>query len=184
MKIFIDAGHGGSDSGAVANGLQEKGLTLDLGRRIENILVNEFDGVSVKMGRTDDYALSLSQRTNDANAWAADLFLSIHINAGGGTGYEDYRYNSLSANSHTGRIQSTIHHAVMVQLQPFGVRDRGTKSANFHVLRETNMSAVLTETLFIDTVADADLLKQVDFLHAVATGHAEGVAQAFGLQRK
>lgn len=184
MKVFIDAGHGGSDPGAVANGLEEKGLTLDIGRRIENILANQFDGISVKMGRTDDYAMSLSQRTNDANTWGADLFVSIHINAGGGTGYEDYRYNTLSASSNTGNIQSTIHQAVMAHLQPFGVTDRGAKSANFHVLRETNMPAVLTETLFIDTVGDADLLKRVDFLNAVATGHAEGIAQAFGLQRR
>ncbi|WP_400243577.1 N-acetylmuramoyl-L-alanine amidase [Niallia sp. JL1B1071] len=183
VKIFIDAGHGGTDTGAVGNGLQEKALTLTIAKKIEAIL-KSYENVSVRMSRTSDTTLSLTQRTNAANAWGADFFLSVHINAGGGSGYEDYRYNTLSATSNTGKIQAAIHTAVMNELKVFGVFDRGAKSANFHVLRESNMNAVLTENLFVDTKADADLIKRNDVLDAIARGHVTGIAKAFNLKVK
>lgn len=182
-KIFIDAGHGGTDPGAVGNGLQEKVLTLTIAKKIESLLKN-YENVSVKMSRTSDTTLSLSQRTDAANAWGSDFFLSVHINAGGGTGYEDYRYNTLTATSATGKVQSTIHSAVMAELKAFNVIDRGAKSANFHVLRETNSPALLSENLFIDTKVDANLLKRNDVLDAIARGHVEGLAKALGLKKK
>jgi len=183
VKIFIDPGHGGTDSGAVGNGLQEKALTLTIAKKIETLL-KSYEDVSVRMSRTNDTTLSLTQRTNAANTWGADFFLSIHINAGGGSGYEDYRYNTLSATSNAGKIQAAIHTAVMNELKAFGVFDRGVKSANFHVLRESNMNAMLTENLFIDTKADADLLKRNDVLDAIARGHVTGIAKTYNLKVK
>lgn len=183
VKIFIDAGHGGTDPGAIGNGLKEKELTLKIAKKIQTLLGN-YEKVSVKMSRTGDASLTLKQRTDAANAWGADFFLSIHINAGGGTGYEDYRYNTLTASSGTGKIQAAIHDAVMAELKPYGVKDRGAKSANFHVLRESNMSAALSENLFIDTKTDADLLEQDEVLNAIARGHAAGLVKAFNLKKK
>lgn len=97
VKLFIDPGHGGTDPGAVGNGLQEKSLTLQIATRIKDILTLEYDNVSIRMSRTGDQTVSLSERTNAANAWGADFFLSVHINAGGGTGYEDYVYPGVGA---------------------------------------------------------------------------------------
>ena len=182
-KIFIDAGHGGTDPGAVGNGLQEKNLTLAIAKKIENLL-KDYNNVSVKMSRSTDTTVSLTQRTNAANAWGADFFLAIHINSGGGTGYEEYRYNKISTNTATYKKQSAIHQAVMAEIKPFGVIDRGIKSADYHVLRESNMDAILTENLFIDTIADAELLKQDNFLNAIARGHVAGLAKALNLQKK
>src|SRR5690606_41103646 len=76
-KVFIDAGHGGSDSGAVANGLKEKDLTLAIAKECEKAL--KAAGVQVKMSRTGDTYPSLSARCQAANSWGADLFVSIHI---------------------------------------------------------------------------------------------------------
>ena len=87
VKIFIDPGHGGSDPGTTGNGLKEKELTLEIAIHIKNLLLSEYNNVTVKMSRTDDSYLTLTERTNEANAWGADYFLSIHINAGGGEGY-------------------------------------------------------------------------------------------------
>jgi N-acetylmuramoyl-L-alanine amidase/Clostridial hydrophobic W len=183
VKIFIDAGHGGTDPGAVGYGLKEKELTLKIAKKIQALLGN-YQNVSVKMSRTGDSSLTLKQRTDAANAWGADFFLSVHINAGGGTGYEDYRYNALSTTSTTGKIQAAIHDTVMAELKAYGVKDRGAKSANFHVLRESNMSAALSENLFIDTKADADLLKQDTVLDAIARGHVAGLTKVFNLIKK
>ncbi len=179
VKIFIDPGHGGTDSGATGNSLQEKNLTLQIATRIKNILTSEYDNVSILMSRTGDTLPTLNERTSKANAWGADFFLSIHVNAGGGTGYEDYIYPG--AGSRTSTYQSTIH-AEVLKLVNF--TDRGKKSGNFHVLRESNMPALLTENGFIDNVNDAAKLKSASFLESIARGHVNGIVKCFNLPKK
>ncbi|MGI5147613.1 N-acetylmuramoyl-L-alanine amidase [Plantactinospora sp. CA-294935] len=178
-KIYLDPGHGGTDAGAVGNGLQEKALTLDIALRTRTVLQSNWD-VSIRMSRTTDITRSLSYRSSDANSWGANIFVSIHINAGGGTGFESYVYPSAGAA--TLRLQDEVHAAVLSNARTVGsVTDRGQKTANFQVLRETAMSAVLTENLFIDRAADAALLARADFRQALAVGHARGIARFFGL---
>ncbi len=179
VKIYIDPGHGGTDPGAVGNGLQEKNLTLQIASRVRDILVGEYNNVSVLMSRTGDTFPSLVNRTNQANAWGADFFLSIHINAGGGTGYEDYIYPGSGAPTTT--YQTNIHSEIM-KLVNFS--DRGKKTANFHVLRESNMPALLTENGFIDNSNDAAKLKTASFIESLARGHANGLVKCFNLQKK
>ncbi|MGW4498557.1 golvesin C-terminal-like domain-containing protein [Micromonospora sp. NPDC004336] len=178
-KVYIDPGHGGTDPGAVGNGLQEKALTLDISLQLRDILQANW-AVDVRMSRTTDITRSLTYRTDDANAWGANLFVSVHINSGGGTGFESYRYPT--ADAATVNLHNALHPRVLAGMRSVGsVVDRGLKTANFHVLRETNMPAVLTENLFIDTLADANLLKRADFITATARGHAEGIAAYLGL---
>ncbi|WP_284139149.1 MULTISPECIES: N-acetylmuramoyl-L-alanine amidase [unclassified Virgibacillus] len=181
-KIFIDPGHGGSDPGATANGLQEKDVTLAIALKLGNILNNEYEGHTLKFSRTTDVTVSLSTRTNMANNWGANYLVSIHINAGGGTGFESYIHNgSYSGKAETNRLRGYIHDAVVSST---GFRDRGKKEANFHMLRESNMKAVLTENGFVDFLDDANKLKQNSFLEKIARGHASGLARAFGLTPK
>ena len=181
IKIMLDPGHGGHDPGAVANGLREKDLTLDICQRIRRILETEYTGVQVRLTRETDTYLDLSQRAKLANQWGADFFLSIHINAGGGTGWESYRYTAAS--SRTAAYQDTIHTEVMRTIGAI-VKDRGKKAANFAVLRETKMPALLTENLFIDNAKDAALLKDPAFLDKLARGHVLGLEKALGLKKK
>ena len=179
IKIMLDPGHGGKDPGAVGNGLQEKFLTLDIAKRIKHILETEYTGVQVRLTRETDTYLDLSERAKLANNWGADFFLSIHINAGGGTGWESFRYSSAS--SRTVAYQNVIHPEV---IRAAGVTDRGKKVANFAVLRETKMPALLTENLFIDNAQDAAKLKDQAFLEKLARGHVVGLEKAFGLKKK
>jgi N-acetylmuramoyl-L-alanine amidase len=116
------------------------------------------------MTRSADTPVSLFSRTNLANQVKADYYCSIHINAGGGTGWESYIYNG-SVSEQTIRAQETLHNYVMSQIRPYGVGDRGIKRANFHVLRETNMPSILLENLFIDTNFDLNLLRNKIFLN-------------------
>lgn len=182
VKIFIDPGHGGSDPGAVGNGLKEKDLTLAISKKIRDKLAN-YEGVQVKLSRESDTSLLLKQRTDMANAWGADYLISVHINAGGGTGFESYTYNaSYNGKQETNRKRSILHAEIMRQLN--GVRERGMKEANLHMVRESKMESVLTENLFIDNVNDATLLKQDNFLDKIAQGHVNGLAVIFGLKQK
>ena len=182
VKIFIDPGHGGTDSGAVGNGLKEKDLTLKISKKIKEKLAN-YENVQIKLSRESDQTLSLPQRTNMANAWGANYLISVHINAGGGTGFESYTYNkSYAGKQETNRKRSILHAEIMRQLS--GVRDRGMKEANLHMVRESRMESVLTENLFIDNVNDATLLKQDNFLDKIAQGHVNGLVIIFGLKQK
>ncbi len=179
IKVFIDPGHGGSDPGAVGNGIQEKNVTLQIATQIRDILLDEYENISIRMSRTGDQTVSLNERTNAANNWNADFFLSVHINSGGGSGFESYVYPGVGRSTVT--YQEVIHQKVLEKVQ---LNNRGLKQSSFHVLRESNMDAVLTESGFIDQPGDASKLKDSNFLNNLARGHAYGIATAFGLPRK
>lgn len=181
MKLVIDPGHGGTDSGAVGNGLQEKNITLEIAKRVRDILADNYE-VELKMTRETDVFISLSERARIANHFPADYFISIHINAGG-DGYEDYIYSGLSDSSKAAEKQRIIHNAVIPSLQKYNLRDRGSKKANYAVLRETGMDAILVETAFIDS-SDANVLKNPQFIEDISQAYARGVAEAMGLQEK
>nr|WP_295970596.1 N-acetylmuramoyl-L-alanine amidase [uncultured Bacillus sp.] len=174
VKIFIDPGHGGHDPGAEANGIQEKHLTLQICSIIRDILLVEYEDVSVLMSRTGDQTVSLDDRTNAANSWGADYYVSVHINSGGGNGFESYVYPGTGRR--TAACQELVHQKIMEQIS---FVNRGMKQAAFHVLKESRMAAILTENGFIDHVADSAKLKDIKFIRQLARGHALGIAAAF-----
>ncbi len=181
-RIFIDAGHGGKDSGAVAHGLKEKDLTLALALKTRTYLRNVFTGHEIMLSRTKDKPRTLAQRTNAANAWHADFLVSIHINAGGGTGFESFMYNgSFKNKAQTAHIQKMLHEEILSET---GFVNRGLKEQNFHMVRSSHMPAVLTENGFIDRLEDATLLKSEAFLKKCAKGHAIGIGRILNLPRK
>lgn len=180
FKLYNDPGHGGNDPGAVANGIEEEDITLAVGLRVRDILLDEYKDVQVKMSRTTDVYPSLNDRTNEANAWGADFLLSLHVNAGKGKGgYEDFIYPNAGSTAVT--YQNVIHAEVMRQI---GGIDRGKKKKNLHMLRESNMPALLIECAFIDVSGDAKKLKSAAFIEKLAVGHVNGLAKAFGLKKK
>ncbi|WP_077621804.1 N-acetylmuramoyl-L-alanine amidase [Sediminibacillus massiliensis] len=183
MKIVIDPGHGGTDTGAIYQSHQEKNYNLSLALAVQRELRNRYE-VEIVMTRTKDETVSLENRTNFANSENADFFLSIHHNAAGGRGFESYIYNGPLAPS-TQQYQSIIHDRIVNNLtSEYGIRDRGKKRANFHVLRETDMSALLLEILFIDNPDDLKLITNSAFRSDTANAIAQGVASALKLPVK
>lgn len=179
--IMLDPGHGGSDPGASQRGNLEKDLNLSIALRTRDYLRENYD-VKVSMTRTTDTTVSLAARTNRANRENVDYYCSIHINAGGGRGWESYIYNG-PVSSQTVRAQQTLHKYVMSVISKYGARDRGIKRANFHVLRETKMPAILLENLFVDTTADLNLLRDKSFLNILGDAIGEGLARALSLKK-
>ena len=170
MKIFIDAGHNynGADTGAQGNGLREQDITFIISKRLKALL--EADGHSVKMSRnnlTDNVGSTVSESINKrakmSNDWDADLFVSIHCNAGGGKGTETLVYSlSGSAYNYAQNIQKSI-------VNTLNMVDRGIKKrTDLGVLRMTKSPAVLVETAFIDNVSDAQKLSYESELFANA----------------
>ena len=180
IRLVIDPGHGGKDPGAVGNGLLEKNINLEISKRLAKNL-SSYD-VEVILTRDSDIYLDLAERCSIANRVNANYFCSIHVNAGGGTGFESYIYSGAKAD--TERLRDTVHGAVAAYLKDAGFVDRGKKKADFYVLRETIMPAVLLENLFIDHKTDAASLKNPAFLDGLAKAITVGLATAMGLRPK
>ncbi len=165
LKVFIDPGHGGSDPGAVGNGLQEKNIVLSISKKLGTIL-NSY-GISVKYSRTNDTFVDLAPRAQMANNLGANLFVSIHTNAATASARGTECYTHPNDNSKTKNLSANISKSISSRL---GIANRGHKEENFAVLRLTSMPAVLVETAFISNSSDANLLKnrQDDFANAIA----------------
>lgn len=183
--IVLDGGHGGKDSGAIGNGLFEKHLTLALALETQKYLEMYYTGFKVLQTRSNDTTLSLEQRTDFANKNKADVYLSFHINSAASLaeGFESFVYTKAGASSKA--FQNVLHKEVFSTMQKHGVtKDRGMKNANYHVLRETNMTSLLTETLFINNKKDANYLMKESFIKDVAKSHAIGLVKFLGLAEK
>ena len=165
IKVFIDAGHGGTDPGAVGNGLKEKDIVLSIATKLGALLNGR--GISIKYSRTTDTYLSLEERARLANAWGADLFVSIHANSATSSVRGTECYTHPTANTATKTLSGNVSRAIA---NKFGISNRGHKEANFAVLRLSNMPAILVETAFISNSSDANLLntRQTDFSIAIA----------------
>jgi N-acetylmuramoyl-L-alanine amidase len=178
--IYLDPGHGGHDAGAVGNELKEKDLNLNICKKIEAILKN-YD-CKIIMSRNTDEFLTLDERTDKANKEKADLLLSVHINAATiatAKGFETYIHPKAKAA--TIAFQNVLHDEIIKSIGS-SINNRGKKQANYHMVRESNMSAVLTENLFISNKSDAAHLADDQFLQKVAEGHALGIVNFLGLQ--
>ncbi|MFP4133940.1 MAG: N-acetylmuramoyl-L-alanine amidase [Halothece sp.] len=168
--IVIDPGHGGRDPGAIGiEGLQEKNVVLPISRYVRDAL--EAKGVRVQMLRESDRFISLSGRAEMANRANADLFISIHANAISMTrpdvnGIETYYHSQ-------GRALATSIHRSM--LKNTNMRDRGVRQANFYVLRNSSMPAVLVETGFLTGLEDAPRLADDNFRQEMGEAIAEGI---------
>lgn len=178
--VVIDAGHGGSDTGASYQGHIEKNLTLKLALKVREALRQNYDA-KVLMTRTKDKTVSLDQRTDYANNHDADYFCSIHLNAGGGSGFESYIYNG-GVPQQTVQAQDILHQTIIHKLaKKYDIHNRGQKRANFHVLRETRMSAILLEVLFIDSDHDVKRITKPAFRKNAGAAIADGIADALSL---
>lgn len=165
-KLYLDLGHGGQDSGAVGvNNVLEKDVVLSVGKKVEDKLKR--CGIDVRLSRSTDVFKTLDYRTNDANNWGADAFISIHCNSfnKSAKGLETYCYK-LKYRAMADVIHSEIKNAGLYTV------DRGVKEKNLHVVRESTMDACLVELGFIDNVEDIQLLlnKQDEFATAIVKG--------------
>lgn len=171
MKVFINPGHapnGVPDPGACGCGLRESDVVATVGHLVEGYLTAA--GCEVKLLQSD----SLSEISDTANEWGADCFVSIHCNSAEtdtARGVETFSYHGSSNGWGLSKcIQNQIVGAFATIDKTFP--DRGCKTANYHVIRETDMPAVLVEMAFINNAEDAKLLKHNadDFARAIARG--------------
>lgn len=163
-KIYIDQGHNpqNPNAGAEGNGLQEQTITYTVGVELANLL-RQNPNFEVRLSRPDPNTIlgtsnstSLAARVNDANAWGADYFISLHTNASSNpdaNGTEAFAYSQPS------RAFSLGEDVVDGISAATGLRNRGMKvRPGLYVLRRTAMPAILVELGFITNPSDANLM--------------------------
>lgn len=178
MKIVIDPGHGGKDPGAVGpSGIKEANINLQVALMVAEKLQKA--GLSVKLTRTTDTFVDLQPRCDIANSFNADYFVSIHCNSAGtpeARGTETYCYK-------LGGKGEVLAKAIQAELiAATGRVNRGVKTANYYVLRRTNMPAVLTELAFISNHEEERLLGSPDYQEKCATAIARGIGKVIGVK--
>ena len=183
-KVFIEAGHGGKDPGAMANGLLEKDVNLTISLAMAAELVRH--GVSVGLSRETDENDPLAEAIAEANNFAPDLAVGVHANAGGGDGFEVYRQTG----KHSAYSQAL---ALMLErhVKALGQNSRGVKTKlnpngtdYFGWLRQLNCPSVLTEAAFLDNKIDVQIIDTILEQQAFGVAYAKAVLEYLGIEWK
>lgn len=178
-KVFIGVGHGGSDPGAVANGLREEDLNLTTALACNEELVRH--GVVTLMSRTKDEEDTLKQEIAECNAFDPDLALDIHHNAGGGDGVEVFYH-------HGGGTGKTLAQNILDEIVALGQNSRGIKTRKndngkdyYGFIRQTKAPAVIVECAFLDS-KDHEAVDTVEEQRAMGVAIAKGVLKTLGIE--
>lgn len=171
-KVFLSAGHGGSDPGAVAYGLVEKTINLNIMLACRNVLMAH--KVTVVCSRTTDENDPVSQEVREANASGCDVAVSFHTNAGGGDGSESYYHSSSGKGKKLAELCEK-------QTQKIGQNSRGAKTKNLAFTRDTRMTAVLCECAFVDNDKDNDIIDTLEEQQAFGIAYAKAILEYLGI---
>ena len=178
-KIFLDFGHGGSDSGATSGGLIEKNMNLVTGLECKAVL--EQHGVQVKLSRSSDVYVSLGERVRMSNEWGAKYFVSIHHNAGGGDRGEVI--HSICRGKGL-ELAMSIYNAMKVLGQDtMKIYERKGEDNKdyYYVIKNTKMDAVIVEGGFIDNAVDRQLFDTVEEQKVMGRTIAYGILNHLGI---
>lgn len=168
--VVIDPGHGGADLGAADSYVYEKHINLDVSRRLERSLKEA--GFKVIMTRSKDEFIALSERSSIANRARNAIFVSVHFNS-------SYRTAALGIETFY-RSSNSEKLAQLVQrelIKNVKATDRGVKTANFSVLRNTKHPAVLVEGGFISNKDERAAMTDPLYRQIVADSIARGIVQ-------
>lgn len=180
-KVFIGVGHGGSNPGAVANGLTEKDLNLETALACYDVLVEH--GVHVKISRTRDEADDVDEEIYECNKFNPDLAVDIHHNAGGGDGVEVFHHIG-------GGTSKTLAQNVLDAIIAIGQNSRGIKTRVndkgydwYAFIRETACPAVICECAFLDS-KDHQIVDTPEENRVMGVAIAKGVLKTLGITYK
>jgi N-acetylmuramoyl-L-alanine amidase len=175
-KIVIDAGHGGKDPGTQgASGAYEKDFNLRLAQKIYDLMKKE-SALEPLMTRTDDTFISLDDRAALANSMGADLFISIHGNA-------HFKTSLAGTETYYSRPESLAFAQVMHRhvLAATNFPDREVRQADFRVIKDTTMPAVLLEIGYLTNRESERSMLSDEFQDRTAQAVVDAVKEYLGI---
>lgn len=172
-KVFIGVGHGGRDAGACANGLVEAQVNLVQAQAMRDVLVRH--GIQVRLSREQDEDDRLAQEIQACNAYAPDLAVECHNNAGGGDGFEVYYWPGAERSR-------SLAQCVEREVLKLGQNSRGIKSSTtLGWVRQVKAPCILCEGFFLDS-GDRLIGDTIEKQQAFGTAYAKGVLAYLGIQ--
>lgn len=173
--IILDAGHGGDDEGAKINFFQEKKITLSTVLLLKKHL--DEMGYRIILTRSRDVFIPLHRRVSIANRTRGVIFVSVHYNASQSREAKGVEvFYCLGKGSWKAQASKKLATSVLSQLvEHTQAISRGIKAGNFHVIRETQMPAVLVEAGFITNLEERSFLRDKSYLEKIAKGIAVGI---------
>lgn len=195
LKIALDAGHGKYTAGKRCMKSLDPAETREwfLNARVCEKIENKLKAYSgYELLRVDDrngaIDVPLKERTDAANLWGADLYFSVHHNAGvnGGTGGGIVAITYTKVDAITSELQKAFYDELIKQTGLKGNRAKGQEMAkmNLHVCRETRMPAVLVELGFMDSATDVPVILTDAFAEQCATAIVDVLVRKGGLKKK
>ena len=181
-SVVVDAGHGGTDSGAVGDNYLEKDWNLDTARACANELVRY--GVYVYETRTDDTYISLEDRANLANNNNVDYFISIHHNSSNGDGDRGeviYSIRSEESRQLANSIEEELRGIGQTDVKVYYKLLSNGRTDYYSVLRNTKMSAVIVEVCFIDNPEDRQIADTKEEREKNGVAIAHGILRQLGI---
>ena len=173
--VVLDPGHGGSDVGAIGiGGMQETDVVLEVSLMVAELLRDK--GVDVKLTRTTDIDVELSERVSIANKTNADIFVSIHANASTGKKSEINGLETFYYSGWRGKLLAELIQTEILRVSP-GSPDRGFKRGRYYVIKNTDMPAVLVEIGFLTGKLDARRLEKEIHRKRLAYAIAKGILE-------
>ena len=166
--IVVDAGHGGSDVGATRAGIYEKDITLDISKRVADLLTNK--GYHVEMTRRKDDTVSLQDRVLFTEEKNADLFVSIHVNSS--VSEEPYGLETHYYTDESYTFAQEVHKSLA---QKIDSKDRGLFKSKFYVINNSIAPSILVETGFISNTAERNSLVTDERKQKTAEAVVDGI---------
>lgn len=170
-SVVIDPGHGGSDYGAIREGVNEKDITLDISKRVEAVLKSH--GYKVQLTRTNDTYVSLEDRVSFTEEIQPDIFVSVHVNSTVSTdpnGIETHWYHEYSK-----PLAETVHKHFIKEISY--AKDRGLFKSQFYVINHTTMPAILCEIGFLSNENERNDMLTEARKNKTAKAIAEGIME-------
>ena len=188
MKILVDAGHGGSDNGATANGYIEKVLNLKCTLMFSNKL-KQYENVEVIMTRTSDITFDLDDRCRFIKSKTIDLGFSFHFNAYNSEASGTEIIKSIHATNHIATLAnllgSSISNAFELPLRRVFDKYNSSRNADYYGLhRNGSAKMLILEPLFLDNSGDVKALKDDNFIDVYTDIVIKNVVKMYDLRRK
>jgi N-acetylmuramoyl-L-alanine amidase len=178
-KVFIGVGHGGTDSGAVANGFKEKDLNLAIALACRDVLKRH--NVNVLLSREKDENDTLNDEIKECNAFSPNLAIDIHNNAGGGDGAEAFYH-------YGGGTGKTLANNVLNEIVKIGQNSRGAKIKRnilgkdyYGFIREIKAPAVIVECAFLDNKTEIKIIDTAAEQKKMGEAIAKGILKTLNI---
>lgn len=189
--VIIDAGHGGIDAGAVAHGIEEKTINLQIALKLQEY-IEQSGGVAILTRDSDEStqdpnrSSNISQKKSDLmerkaamEKYGADIFISIHMNKFEQEKYRGAQVFYAANGEESKRLGETIQQSLKDTINDGNTREAKKSGSGIYILKNASVPSALVECGFLSNAEEASLLQSEEYQQKVAWGIYIGIVKYF-----